>query len=196
MKLVRAALAITALLFVAGCLPVTSKTPIGTTAGLGVDPALVGTWKGHSADPDDRDKGYGYFHFLKATDGSFAALMVISQGNDDDWTAFNLGAATLGKNHFLNAVETFDNNKPADDSMKDVNIPLLYTIKGKRLTLYMLDEDKTKKAIQAGEIAGTVEAGESGDVKLTADAAALDAFMAKPEAAKLFKAFMVLRKAE
>ena len=64
------------------------------------------------------------------------------------------------------------------------------------LTLYLLDEDKVKEAIKAGKIAGTVEPGDSGDVQITADAAALDAFFATPEAAKLFKIFVVLKRAE
>jgi hypothetical protein len=60
----------------------------------------------------------------------------------------------------------------------------------------MLDEDKVKAAIQAGKIAGTIESGDYGDVTITADAAALDAFFATPEAAKLFKVFIALKKAE
>jgi hypothetical protein len=195
MKRIYAALAIAATLLVAGCLPVTSKTPVGTTAGLGADPALYGTWKGQSSDA--KDKNDGYFHFMKAKDGSVTAVMVLARGSDDDgWTVFNVRTATLGKNHFINAVETFDKDAPAEGSLKNANIPLLYTIKGKKLTLYLLDEDKVKAAIQAGKIAGTVEPGESGDVQITADAAALDAFMATPEAAKLFKVFIVLKKAE
>jgi hypothetical protein len=179
----------------AGCLPVTSKTPVGTTAGLGTDPALYGTWKGQSSDAKDKDDAT--FHFMKAKDGSVTALIVLAKGSDDDgWTVFNVRTATLGKNHFINAVETFDKDAPADGSLKNANIPLLYTINSRTLTLYLIDEDKAKEAVQRGAIKGTVEPGQSGDVQITADAAELDAFMAKPEAAKLFKVFIVLRKAE
>ena len=66
MKRIYAALAIAATLLVAGCLPVTSKTPVGTTAGLGADQALYGTWVGHSQD--EKEKGVAYFHFLKGKD--------------------------------------------------------------------------------------------------------------------------------
>ena len=195
MKLHRIALAIVCTLLLAGCLPVTSKTPIGTTAGLGADAALYGTWKGHSDDADNKTDGY--FHFMKGKDGAITAAVLLASGSDDDgWTILKLRTATLGANRFINAVETFDKDAPADESAKNTDIPLLYTIKGKTLTLYLLDEDKTKEAIQAGKLAGTVEPGDSGDVKITADAAALDAFMATPEAAKLFKGFIVLKRAE
>jgi hypothetical protein len=195
MKRIYAALAIAATLLLAGCLPVTSKTPVGTTAGLGADQALYGTWKGQSSDA--KDKNDGTFHFMKAKDGSLTAVMVLAKGSDDDgWTVFNMRTATLGKNHFINAVETFDKDAPADGSLKNANIPLLYTIKSRTLTLYLIDEDKAKEAVQRGAIKGTVEPGDSGDVKITADAAALDAFFATPEAVKLFKVFIVLKKAE
>ena len=196
MKRIYAALAIAAALLLAGCLPVTSKTSVGTTAGLGADEALTGTWVGHSQD--EKEKGVAYFHFLKGKSGTLMALMVFAAGDsDDEWTAFNLRTASLGKNHFINAVETFNDNKPTEGNLKDANIPLLYSFgKHHTLTLYLLDEDKVKEAIKAGKIAGTVEPGDSGDVQITADAAALDAFFATPEAAKLFKVFIVLKKAE
>ena len=118
-------------------------------------------------------------------------------GSDDEWTAFNLRTATLGKNHFMNVVETFDNNEPVASDLKDASFPVLYKFgKNHTLTLYLLDEDKTKEAIAAGKLAGTVESGNFGDVKITSDDAALDAFMATPEAVKLFKVFLVLKKAE
>ena len=196
MRIHHIALAIAATFLLAGCLPVTSKTPVGTTAGLGADEALTGTWVGRSQD--EKDKGAAYFHFLKGKNGALMALMVFAGGgNDEEWTAFNLRTATLGKNHFVNAIETFNNNEPVEGNLKDVNIPLLYSFgRHHRLTLYLLDEDKVKEAIKAGKIAGTIESGDYGDVTITADAAALDAFMAMPEAAKLFKVFVVLKKAE
>jgi hypothetical protein len=195
MNVFRIAAALAVALLLAGCLPVTSKTPIGTTVGLGADTALHGSWKGHS--PESTDQNDGFFHFMKAKDGSMTvALILAAGGSDDGWTIFNAHTATLGKNHFLNAVETFDKDAPADGDMKNANIPLLYIIKGRTLTLYLLDEDKTKEAVKAGKIKGEVEPGDSGDVVITADAGELDAFMAKPEAAELFKVLMVLKKVD
>ena len=179
----------------AGCLPVTTKTPVGTTAGLGSDAALYGTWKGRS--PDDKDAKDAYLHFMKGKDGAITALIAYAQGGSDDgWTAFKLHTATLGANRFMNAVETFDGDAPANDEFKNANIPLLYKIEGRTLTVYLFDEDQVKAAIKAGVIAGTVAPGNYGDVTITADAAALDAWLARPEAAKMFKAFLVMKRTE
>ena len=198
MKRLHAAFAIVCTLLVAACLPVTTKTPVGSTVGLGADSALYGTWKARSADPDDKQKDFGYFHFITGKDGTMTALMVIAAGgSDDEWTAFALRTATLGKNHFMNVVETFDNNEPVASDLKDTSFPVLYKFgKNHTLTLYLLDEDKTKEAIAAGKLQGVIESGSYGDVKITSDDAALDAFMATPEAVKLFKMFLVLKKTE
>ena len=203
MRLMRIALAIAAMLVAAGCLPVTSKTPVGTTVGLGADDALVGTWVARSddqADKDGKDKGPLYLHFLQGKDGgALSVLWVSASGGKDNsgWMSFAVSTAKLGDNRYINAVQTSEDGKPVDGALKDASFPLLYSFgKHHRLTLYLLDEDKVKDAIQAGKIAGTVEPGSSGDVKITVDAAALDAFMAKPEAADLFKVFIVLRKVE
>ncbi len=195
MRIIRIAATLACVFLLAGCLPVTSKTPVGTTTGLGADKALIGTWKGHSADADNKDDGF--FHFMQAKDGSLTIAVILAKGSSDDgWTIFNARTASLGKNHFINAVETFDKDAPAEGDMKNANIPLLYAVKGRTLTIYLIDEDKAKAAINAGKVKGTVEPGNSGDAQITADGAELDAFMAKPEAADLFKVMMVLKRVD
>lgn len=180
---------------VAGCLPVTTKTPVGTTKALGADAALYGTWKGHGTD--DKDVRDAYFHFLDGKDGTLRAVVVFARGTSDDgWSVFQVRTATLGQNRYINAVETFDKDAPASDGLMDATIPILYTINGRVLTLFLMDEEKAKAAIEKGEIAGTVENNQFGDVKITAEAEALDAFLAKPEAAGLFKPFLVLKRVE
>jgi hypothetical protein len=195
MNVIRIAATLACVFLLAGCLPVTSKTPVGTTAGLGADKALIGTWKGHSADADNKDDGF--FHFMLAKDGSLTIAVILAKGSSDDgWTVFNARTASLGKNHFINAVETFDKDAPAEGRLKSANIPLFYVMKGRTLTIYLLDEDKAKAAITASKIKGTIEPGKSGDVLITAESGELDAFMAKPEAADLFKVMMVLKKVD
>jgi hypothetical protein len=204
MKIHRIALAAAAALLLAGCLPVTSKAPIGTTAGLGADEALFGTWVGRAEDQadksQDKDKGVLYLHFLKGKDAGATSVLWVTTGsskNDNGWMSFTVSIAKLGANRYMNAVETSEDGKPASDQLKNANIPLLYRFgKHHTLTLYLLEEDKVKEAIKAGKIAGTIESGNFGDVKITADGPALDAFFTKPEAAKLFKVFVVLKKAE
>jgi hypothetical protein len=195
MNVIRIAATLACALFLAGCLPVTSKVPVGTTTGLGADKTLIGTWKGHSAETDNKDDGF--FHFMQAKDGSLTIAVILAKGSSDDgWTIFNARTATLGKNHFINAVETFDKDAPADGKLKNANIPLLYVVKGRTLAIYLIDESKAKAAVKAGKIKGTIEPGDSGDVQITAEGAELDAFMAKPEAAELFKAMMVLKRVD
>jgi hypothetical protein len=195
MRIIRIAATLAYVFLLAGCLPVTSKTPVGTTTGLGADKALIGTWKGHSADADNKDDGF--FHFMQAKDGSLTIAVILAKGSSDDgWTIFNARTATLGKNHFINAVETFDKDAPAEGDLKNANIPLLYIVKGRTLTIYLIDEDKAKAAINAGKLKGTIEPGDSGDVQITSEGADLDAFMAKPEAVELFKVMMVLKRVD
>ena len=212
MKRIYAALALAATLLLAGCLPVTSKTPVGTTAGLGADQALYGTWIGRSEDQPDKDqkkdKGVLYLHFLPARPQEPPAIIGVwvvtgdakSNGEVD---LYELRAAKLGDNNFIDILKLSDISKGIDANASSNNglnggsVPVLYKFgKHHTLTLYLLDEDKVKEAIKAGKIAGTVEPGDSGDVQITADAAALDAFFATPEAAKLFKIFVVLKRAE
>lgn len=178
-----------------GCLPVVSTTPVGTTAGLGADKALYGTWKGHS--PEAKDQQDGFLHIMQAKDGSLTAALILADGGSDDgWSIFHLRTAALGKNHYLNAVMTFDKDAPAEGKLKNANIPLFYVVKDKTLTLSLLDEDKVKEAIKAGTLKGTIEPGDNGDAVITASGAELDAFFAKPEAAALFKRMMVMKRVE
>lgn len=190
--------AILCTLLAAACLPVSSKTPIGTTAGLGSDAALYGTWKGYSAE----DHSPVYLHILRSKSGEATQAVLVGTGTDKEDGSImlvELRTATLGDNHYMNVMTFFtkDQNGETANSLKDASVPLLYRFgKNHSLTLYLLDEDKTKEAIAAGKLQGSVESGNFGDVKITSDAAALDAFMATPEAAKLFKPFVVLKKAE
>ena len=175
----------------AGCLPVTSKAPVGTTTGLGADKALVGAWKGNN--PGGKD--FYFVHFLANEDGGMKAV-IVSNGGGDDVTILRVQTAKLGKNHYLNAVLLLDNDKPVEGAMKFATIPLRYVEKHSRLMLYMLDQDKVKAAIRAGKLKGTIEEGTMGDAVITEEAATLDAFFAKPEGAALFTPYKVMWKVE
>ncbi len=195
MNVIRMAAVLACAVFLAGCLPVTSKTPVGTTASLGADKTLIGTWKGHGVDSGDKQEGF--FHFMLAKDGSLTIAQVFATGsNDDGWTIYRATTAALGKNYFLNVSLIADGGGPADDNSRNRIFPLIYSMKGRTLTIGLLDEDKTKAAIKAGKLKGAVEPGDSGDVTITSDAAELDAFMATPEAAGLFKTLLVLRRVD
>ena len=189
----RTVLSLAFALLLAGCLPVTSKTPVGTTSGLGTDPALIGTWHGSNENKD----GHVYLHVTANGEQPFTLVLVSAEGKDDPML-LQAKTAQLGQNRFLDVLTMLD-GKGNDFKLSDFDggsVPVLYRIVRNTLTLYMLDEDKVKAAIAKGDIAGTVEKGDYGDVQLTADAKTLDAFFAKPEAVKLFKVFLVLKKTE
>ncbi len=101
MRLVRTALAVCAALFAAACLPVTTKTPIGTTGAAAPDPALYGMWRGS----DSKNDLPGYFSFLKNGDDAMTAILISLPHGDDggEWEVFHVQAATLGGNRYLTA---------------------------------------------------------------------------------------------
>jgi hypothetical protein len=169
------------------CLPVTSKAPVGTTVGLGPDPALAGAWK---AAPTADDKGPTYLHFLAGADGGMTVL-IVSHAHDkggSGWSEYRVTAATLNGHHYLNALAVRENGQSPSEAEATRNTPLLYTLSadGKTLSLYLIDEDAAKAAIKAGDLQGTVEPGNFGDVVLTAAPDKLDAFFARDEALRLF----------
>lgn len=196
MNAIRLALALGAALLAAACLPVTTKAPVGTTAGLAADPALMGTWKGTVADAE----GPSYFHFFPRRDGTTTVLLVTPPHGKDDggWSEFAATTATLGAHHYLNTRSISDNGKAVAGAEAERNIPLSYTIAdSKTLTLYLIDEDAAKQAIKAGKIEGEIGKGEYGDVIITAAPDKLDTFFASEDAAKLFtKPLIVLTKQE
>lgn len=195
MKIIRLAVATLAVVALAACYPPTTSHPIGTTAGLKPDPLLAGLWKGGPPEPGERG---GYFHFLPQSDGSITAILVQAGDKPDgDWNLITLTTAKAGANRFMNARMLSSNGKPEDDAPAGT-VPVLYRLDSKgRLTLYLMDETATKAAITAGKIKGRIEKGSMGDATITADPAALDAFMASPAARTLFvKPFFVLHKME
>lgn len=194
MKSMRFAVFCIAALFVAACLPVTTKNPVGTTAGFQRDAAIVGVWK-VEPQKDDKDSRQGFLAFLNASDdGAMTAVMLAPGQGDDDWGSYNLKLATLGNNHFINAWAGTNNGKMADKDEAESDVLLLYRLgKDGKVSLYLLDEDKTREAVKADRIKGDVGQGSMGDVHITAEPAQLDKFFASKEGAALFvKPFVVM----
>ena len=176
MTFARIAAALGLALILAGCLPVTTKTPVGSTTGLGTDTALYGTWIGHTPDGDASP----IFHFLARDDESMTVILVTPPHGTDkgDWSVYGVRASKLGANRFLNVQEISSNGKPPGSDAPNGTFPLLYrTAADGSVTLYLMDEKLAAGAIKTGKIAGEVEPGENGDVHITADAKTLDAFM-------------------
>jgi hypothetical protein len=193
-------------IFVTGCAPVTTKYPIGTTAGLIPDTALFGTWKD---DVFRTDFGLN-IHIVPAGEGAstaFWAELPDSPDKKGSFKVYQLTTTTLGRNHFLNATEVTPEAK--DARPPSGSRPYFYTLRnnGRTLKLYRMNQDKVVAAIKSGAIAGTYETQtwryDDGTtnisydkVQITAEPAELDAFMAKPEALGLFDIYMKLWKVE
>lgn len=177
---------------VSGCLPVTSREPIGATVGFSVDPHLLGTWKASGPSGDSP----AYLHILGGDGEGTTALLVTSpvKDNPGDWGLYRLRSARLGENNFVNVQEVSSNGKPSEGPLHDINMVFLYRQTGpKQITVYRMDDKAATNAIHRGEIAGEVEPGAHGDVRITARQPALDAFMKTPRAGSLFsKVLMVM----
>src|SRR5690348_14014504 len=177
-----------AALFACACLPVTTKTPLGSTVGFKPDPALYGVWKSTNKG------GPGFISLVKGDGGSTTAIMVSPGPDGGDWQVFHVETSVLGGRTFLSAREVLVNGKAAGDALAGQEFPVLYEVKGDTLTLNLLDEKKTAAAIRAHAIAGTIEPGNYGDVHVTADAAALDKFIQSKDGLALFSETLVVLK--
>jgi hypothetical protein len=192
MRPVKFAFAAVAALLLAACLPVQTKAPVGSTVGFANDPALNGTWKGWTKD----NPAFSYFHFIPKDDKTITLVGVTPPQKDEkgSWATYTLQTTTLGKNHYMNANEWIDDGKPVDAAERSMNAAVYYTIEGDTLKAYLLDEDKVKALIADHKIAGTVDKGQYGDVRITEDPAKLDARLAGADAAKLFKLLVTLQR--
>ncbi len=185
-----------AALALAGCLPVTTKTPVGSTAGFKSDPALYGMWEG--APGDSHEPGVAYFAILPADEGKATAVFVsmplpVKSG---DWASYALTTTSLGPYRYINARAVYADGHPAEGSEAQNTFPILYRVgPDGTLTLYLVDEDAAKAAVNAKKIAGQVGSGTYGDVVLTAAPAELDAFFSGNAGRALFtKPLVVLHK--
>lgn len=170
--------------FLAGCYP-TIVQPIGSTAPTATDARLLGGWK---AMPKDKKDSPTYVFFLQRKEG-LEALMVgaPTAGDDGGWMSFAVTGGKLGGNNFLNGRTLLDDGQPSKDPSKDYT-PVFYRFDGKNtLHLYVLGTDAIEAAITKGQIKGEVKKNSFGDdVRITADAKAVDAFFASHDPKTLF----------
>ena len=215
MKPIRHWLAFAVVMFAAGCSTVTTQFPVGSTTGLSPDPALIGTWlprdEKTNAIPRTADgKIAAYIHVVPRRDGTFDIIMVSLPAKPDEKGDIDYLRATTGQagaNHFLNVVRLSPPGEKPSVAPLQGTIPIFYRLEANGdLALFRLDADKTATAIRAGAIAGRIDRhtyqnddkDDKGtlDIVITADPAALDVFMAKPESLPLFEQMGVLKKAD
>jgi hypothetical protein len=190
MRTVRTAILLVVGLLLAGCMPVSTVTPLGTTVGLGADPALIGTWQGR--DEKNGETTIVLTHFIAGPEHDLRLDYIGLNSGGAVLFVLRARTANLGDNRLINANVLAVGETAADENLRNKNIPVLYRIQGDTLTLSMLDKEKVKAAIRAGRIIGTIEPGDNGDVVITSEATELDAFFATPEAAGMFTSTVVL----
>jgi hypothetical protein len=215
MKIIRTVAALIAAVMLAACGEVSTQYPVGSTTGLALDPALIGTWLPRAEKSKDIErttdgKVAGYIHVLPSKDGTFDIVMVSlpsKPGDKGDYQIYRATAGRTGENRFLNIVMLSPPGEQPSTAPKHGTIPVLYRFEANGdLAIFKLDNDKTVAAIRAGAIAGVIEKNTytydgkayegTPDVRITAAPLALDAFMATPEATALFAPMGLLKKAE
>jgi len=193
MPYLRVLLLAAAMVALAACYPPVTSHPVGTTVGFKSDPALLGLWKSQP-DPDNH-RSY-YYHLLDAKDGAMLAVLVPDRGEASDVMMFKLKAARFGNNFgYLNVRAMMDPEHESRDQPSGF-VPVLYRVeRNGTLNIFMMDEDRTKNAIRAHKIAGTIGTAETDDAVITADGAALDKLFRSPAGLALFeKPFATLTK--
>lgn len=160
--------------------------PVGTPTPE-PDSDLVGLWKATMTD-GDKDDNQAYFHFVRKGDGTLTVVIVSAKTKGDgDVMGARVTTTRVGGNRFLNATLLPMDRDDKDDEQPPGTVPVLYELDSSHhLTLYLMDEDKTKAVITAGKIKGTVGQGQFGDATITADQPALDAFVGSREGLALF----------
>ena len=187
-----------AALALSACLPVTTKSPLGSTAGLKADPALYGMWEAKPESDPDHAKHIVFLAILPGDDGAATAVFfdLPQPLKSADWAHYAITTTALGPYRYINARAVTTDGHPADDAEAQTTFPLLYRFDASdKLTLYLIDEDAAKAAVNDGKIAGTVARESYGDVVLTAAPAALDAYFASGAGRALFtKPLLVMRR--
>jgi len=165
------------------CLPVSSSSPLGTTVSPTPAPLLTGMWKGRLGT----SASAAYIAIYPAHGGMRKIVVLAPPTPNDEGGSMVLDAraAMLGGNTYLDAREIDDERKAPEAKL--AHVPVLYRISGDGfLVLYLIDEKAARMSIEKGAIAGTVEPGEFGDVRITADPATLDRFFASNAGRALF----------
>lgn len=175
------------------CLPVTSKSPVGSTRGFKTDTALYGMWEGVTEDSKDT----GFIAFIPDENGNTTAVLIdLPSSASGDWSTYAVKTTALGTYRYISARSLTTNGKPAEGHETENSFPVFYRIEADgTLTLYLIDADAAKAAIKGGKIAGEIQSGDFGDVSLTAAPRDLDDFFASGGGRKLFKKpFLVMHR--
>jgi hypothetical protein len=183
MRPLAAAFFVVAAFNLAGCLPV-SVNPIQGTATSSADPQLAGSWQGRLGDAGTEPS---YIHILPQVDGTFTILTVHQEAGTSEWSQYSATSAEVNGTTYLNLRLVVSNGKTEDSNFSRFFTLVRYVVTDSKLDVFLIDEGKIAAAIERGEIKGEVKHEQFGsDVKITAESAELDAFLAKSDPKALF----------
>ncbi len=176
--------AILLLALAASCEPPRAKNPLSDFQAAKRDARLSGVWVGRVGDDDS-----ALITFVPRDGARFDVVLV---GNDHDKGAFVLtfeGFPSLigGKSYFNLRAKSFSGDYAEKSSVAERWIFARYEFaKDGALTIWNMDDEPVKVAINAGKLDG--KAG-SGEVEITASSAKLAAYVTTADPTTLFKKF-------
>jgi hypothetical protein len=180
-----------ALSLLTGCL-VDSKNPIAPPSADAVDPEILGSWEAHG------DDGAVFFHVFQPTGGVPGAVEVIAVGFEKDKSGsidrYCGHLSRIGKQHFINLIG------PVEDCAKTEGEPYFFVAYDRTLdgvlTIRLMREEAVKKAIGSGKLAGDKDAGGGPTAHITAEPAAIRAFILADTGGLWDQALAPLRRVE
>jgi hypothetical protein len=197
------AMAMAALVAIAGCVPPESVNPLSDPATAKADPRLAGAFAANL------DGGEAWLHFNPREGSAVVDVVLIGYDPRDGAMVLHYEAfpTQIGKYGYLNLrAKKFEDMLETKYARSPNYIFARYEIaKDGALTLSVMDDTPVEKAIGKGEIDGKIsKAGETTDLGavtgngtfLTADSAKLAAWVAKSTDPKLFNTLGVFRKVD
>lgn len=165
-------------LAVASCVPV-SQNPLADLVKAKPDPRLEGVFEYRDESGDG-----GFVHFVGRQDGLTDVVLVEHEKSGADVSVFEMVPARLGEHDYMSLREK---KKAGGDWMI-----ARYEVDASELRVGLLIPKPVAEAIEAKELAG--DAGHEGSPRITASAAELGAFFARPEATRLFQPLKTMKR--
>ena len=172
---------------VSACVP-TSENSLPVSADMPLDTVLYGAWLGQVDAEDDPV----FLHFVKTQDGNSKAILVTVQRDgepDGGWAEFDVTSSKLTNGTYLNVYWTESDGQAVEDLNGTHLIRYVLDADGK-LSLYFIDADLVREAIDDGALAGEVKSsGMTTQIRITATSDALAVFVESKDPDTLFSEF-------
>lgn len=176
------------------CGPPVSTSPLTPAAAAEADPRLVGLWRGTCGDPGKRIPCF--LHVVPAV-GAAVDLVLVGEERGANAIYARAFPSRLGDWRYLNLSPTKLVDHSSLDEVEGGFLFLRYQLrKDGALELWWMDDDAWSEAVRSGLVQGstTDDLGKPHE-HVTADSAALAAFVSGPRKTSLFQPFATLRRA-